>query len=39
LHKVVERTNSEIPEEDITDSADDNTGGVGTTPSSSDLEG
>lgn len=30
--KVDERTGAEIPEEDITDGADDNTGGGGTTP-------
>jgi hypothetical protein len=38
-HKVIERTNAEIPEEDITDSADDNSGSSGTTPPSVDLEG
>ena len=37
--KVDERTGAEIPEEDITDGADDNTGGGSTTPPSSDLEG
>jgi len=37
--KVDERTGAEIPEEDITDGADDNTGGGGTTPSGGDLEG
>ena len=37
--KVDERTGAEIPEEDITDGADDNTGGGSTTPSGGDLEG
>ena len=37
--KVDERTGAEIPEEDITDGADDNTGGGGTTPPSGELEG
>lgn len=37
--KVDERTGAEIPEEDITDGADDNTGGGGTTPSGGELEG
>lgn len=36
--KVDERTGAEIPEEDITDGADDNTGGGGTTPGG-ELEG
>lgn len=36
--KVDERTGAEIPEEDITDGADDNTGGGGTT-SGGELEG
>ena len=36
--KVDERTGAEIPEEDITDGADDNTCG-GTTPPSGELEG
>ena len=39
LAEVFEHTNDEIPKEDITDSADNNTGGGGTTPSGSDLEG
>ncbi len=37
--KVDERTGAEIPEEDITDGADDNTGSGGTTPPSGELEG
>lgn len=37
--KIDERTGAEIPEEDITDGADDNTGGGGTTPPSGELEG
>ena len=37
--KVDERTGAEIPEEDITDGADDNTSGGGATPPSGDLEG
>ena len=36
--KIDERTETEIPEENITDGADDNTGGGGTAPSGSDLE-
>lgn len=36
--KVDERTGAEIPGEDITDGADDNTGGSGTTPGG-ELEG
>ena len=36
--KVDERTGAEIPEEDITDGADNNTGGGGTTPPSGELE-
>lgn len=39
MQKVDERTGAEIPEENITDGADDNTGGGGTTLSDSDLEG
>ena len=37
--KVDERTGAEISEENITDSADDNSGSSGTTPPSVDLEG
>ena len=37
--KIDERTGAELPEEDITDGADDNTGGGGTTPPSGELEG
>ena len=36
--KVDERTGAEIPEEDITDGADNNTGSGGTTPPSGELE-